>query len=237
MILMLGQRWLTCSVHILAVRCGFGKGFVCWFGINPLMVPKWSRGISSGRRSRLRFVEDRDGVHPDRRFREVLAVARRGGDRVHDVEAPGDHAEDRVALRQRVVGVHDEELRAVGVRPGVRHRERAAGVAAGERLVGELVAGAAGADPALVQRGLLAVLAVAALDHEAGDDAVEDDVVVEALPGELDEVGGGLGRALGEQVGLDAAGLGGDDDTGHGRSPWWFGAGYGVATVTLVMTT
>ena len=38
MILMLGQRWLTCSVHILAGWCGFGKGFVCGFGVNPLTV-------------------------------------------------------------------------------------------------------------------------------------------------------------------------------------------------------
>ncbi len=36
MILMLGQRSLTCSIHILAGWCGFGKGFAKEFGENPL---------------------------------------------------------------------------------------------------------------------------------------------------------------------------------------------------------
>ena len=36
MILMLGQRWLTCSVDILPRRCGLGKGFVGPFGENCL---------------------------------------------------------------------------------------------------------------------------------------------------------------------------------------------------------
>ena len=76
--------------------------------------------------------------------------------------------------------------------PGVGHRQRAAVVVALDRLVLELVARPAGADATAFERRLLAVLAVAALDHEAGDDAVEDHVVVEALPGEIDEVLGGL---------------------------------------------
>ena len=65
--------------------------------------------------------------------------------------------------------------------PGVGHRQRAADVVALDLLVLELVARAAGPDAAPLERRLLAVLAVAALGDEARDDAVEDDVVVEAL--------------------------------------------------------
>jgi hypothetical protein len=36
MVLVLGQRWLTCSTDILATGCAFGKGFVQTFGKNLL---------------------------------------------------------------------------------------------------------------------------------------------------------------------------------------------------------
>ncbi len=74
-------------------------------------------------------------------------------------------------------------------------------------LVGELVAGAAHAG----------AFGVAALDHEVGDDAVEDGAVVElgallaaAVPllgafGEADEVGDGLGCVLLEELADDGA--------------------------------
>jgi hypothetical protein len=62
-------------------------------------------------------------------------------------------------------------------------------------LVLELVAGPAGACTGRI----------AALDHEAGDDAVEDDAVVEAVPGELDEVRDGLGSVLLEELEFDRA--------------------------------
>ena len=100
----------------------------------------------------------------------------------------------------------DEELAAVGVRSGVGHRQDA-GLAVAQRrveFVGELVAGAsrAGAER------------ITPLDHEAIDDAMEDDAVVElagprlaglrVLPffrplGKPDEVGDGLGGFLLEQ--------------------------------------
>ena len=65
----------------------------------------------------------------------------------------------------------DEELAAVGVGAGVGHRQEPAAIVAqaGAELVGELVAGAA---RAVAHRA-------AALDHEAVDDAVEDQAVVE----------------------------------------------------------
>ncbi len=79
--------------------------------------------------------------------------------------------------------------------PGVRHRERALDDLVVVELVLELVAGAAGAD----------ALRAAALDHEVGDHAVEDEPVVEALAGELREVRDRLRGILGEELDLDRA--------------------------------
>ena len=57
-------------------------------------------------------------------------------------------------------------------------------------------------------------LGVAALNHEAGDDAVENDAVVVALVDEADEVVDGVGGNLRVKLGLDGAAvfhLNGDD--------------------------
>ena len=115
-----------------------------------------------------------------------------------------------VEMRRRAQ--RDEELAAVRVRPGVRHREDA-GLAVPRlrmELVGEVVARAAGALPERI----------AALDHERVDDPVEDRPVVVragALPararvgpllgalGEPHEVLHGLGRFLVEQLDRELA--------------------------------
>ena len=109
-----------------------------------------------------------------------MRAGRGGGDRVDDLAAGavGDLAEDRVLaveVRRRADG--DEELRAVGAGAGVGHRQqvRLVELQLGVELVGELVARAAGAG---AQR-------VAALDHEAADDPVEDRAVVELVGGLL----------------------------------------------------
>ena len=101
-------------------------------------------------------------------------------DRVDDVHPGRDPPEDGVLAVEPGAGVggDDEELRAVRVRAGVRHREHAALDLVLVLLVLELVAGAAGAGAGRV----------AALDHEVRDHAVEDDAVVEAVAGELREV-------------------------------------------------
>ena len=98
--------------------------------------------------------------------------------------------------------VRDEELRAVGARAGVRHREDAGAVVLERRveLVAELVARAAGAGAG----------GVAALGHEALDDAVERDAVVVAVAGEEDEVVDGVRRLVGEQLDDDVAVVGAD---------------------------
>ena len=100
---------------------------------------------------------------------------------VEHVEALDDLAEQAVLRRQTdAVGAGDEEeLAAVGVRAGVGHGDRADLVlAALGQLVLEAVAGAAAPGAG----------GVAALAHEAVDDAMEDDAVVVVVQGEVDEV-------------------------------------------------
>src|SRR3954469_11930185 len=107
-------------------------------------------------------------------------------DDVADLDAEGGvHAlhyvaEEVVVLRQLAGAVvdADEELRAVGVLAGVRHRDRAERVLALHRLVAPLVARAAAP----------AALRVAALDDEVRHHAVEGEAVVEPVAGQRDEV-------------------------------------------------
>ena len=122
----------------------------------------------------------------EERVRGVGVGARERLDRPGDVQAAGHAAEAGVVVRQaRGVARDDEELGAVGVRAGVRHRDRAGRVAVARQLVVEGVAGAAAAG----------ALGVAALDDEVPHDAVEGEPVVEALAGEEDEVVDGDRRA------------------------------------------
>jgi len=95
-----------------------------------------------------------------------------------------------------VRGGHDEELRAVGVRASVRHRELAAIDIMGVLLVLELVARATRAR----------AVRAAALDHEVGDHTVEDQAVIKSLTGELGEVLYGLRGVIRVEL---------DDDGSH----------------------
>src|SRR5437870_13369189 len=113
-------------------------------------------------------------------------------DRVHAVRHAAEHGVLAVEPR-RGVGRDDEELAAVGVRPRVRHRQRAAHHLLVVDLVLERVAGAAGPR----------ALGAAALDHEVADHAVEDQPVVEAVAGELAEVADRLRRVVVEQLQAD----------------------------------
>src|SRR4029079_2231300 len=129
--------------------------------------------------------------------RAVRRVRVERRDRVHDVHSSGDLAEDGVLAVEpwaRVRG-DDEELAPVRIRAGVRHRERAAHDRVVVEVVLEAVAGASGAGSGRV----------ATLDHEVGDDAVEDDAVVEPVSGELAEVLDGLRRLALEKLELDRA--------------------------------
>src|SRR5712692_6994648 len=111
---------------------------------------------------------DRDGRH---------GVALR--DLEDDVHARLNVAKQVVTLGQllRIVDGTDEELAAVGVCPRVRHRHRAGGVLAEDRLVVELVARSTPAG----------ALRVTPLDDEVRHDAVELEAVVKLVAGQEDE--------------------------------------------------
>src|SRR5215211_6859407 len=148
-----------------------------------------------------RFL-NRDLLHHHVALRAVAGVRGRGGDLVHHALTLDDAAELGVGGRQRVVRVHDEELRAVGVRPGVGHRHGALGVGAAVEFgrAVDLVVEAPAPGRLAAAPG---PLRVAALDHEALDDAVEDDAVVLALLGQQPEVLRRLRRVLLQQLEAD----------------------------------
>src|SRR3954452_1200252 len=160
-------------------------------------------------RLRRRLLE-LDRVDADVVDRAVAAVGLRRPDAVDDVHPVAHLAEDRVLAVEprRLFGRDDEELRAVRVRPRVRHRERALDDLVVVDLVLERVPRAAGAGP----------LGAAALDHEVLDDAVEDEPVVEALRRELLEVAHRLRGVLVEQLQDDVALARLHDGGGHDRS-------------------
>ena len=107
--------------------------------------------------------------------------------------------------------MHDEELAAGAVgHHGARHTQDAALVL---QLVFEAVAGELALD-GIARAAHAGALGVAALDHEAGDDAVEDHAVIKALFDQGDEVVDGVGGDLRIELGADDAAvihLNGDD--------------------------
>src|SRR5579863_2009459 len=123
-------------------------------------------------------------------------------DHVH----PFDHAaEDRVlAVEKRRRREVDIELATARLAIGIdlvalaRHRKRTAQMLLGRAdFSGNVVAGTAHA----------VALRVAALHHETGLDAMEREVVVEAVLGELLEVGDSLGRDRGVEFDYDNAAI------------------------------
>src|SRR5579871_5687601 len=133
-----------------------------------------------------------DRADPDRLLRPVAGVGLDALEPVDDVHALGHLAEDRVLAVEPGAGVggDDEELRAVRVRAGVGHRERAPDDLVLVDLVVEGVPRSAGAG----------AFRAPALDHEVFDHAVEREPVVEAVGRELAEVLDGLGSLLVEQL-------------------------------------
>ena len=126
-----------------------------------------------------------------------------GGDGIDGVHPLQHLAEGGVlSVEEVAVGVHDEELAAGGVR-GLcpRHGQNAAGMAelvfhAVElKLALDAVAGAAGSR----------AVGAAALDHKAGNDAVEDETVVKLLLDQGNKVIDGLRRDLGIKLTDDPA--------------------------------
>ena len=99
-----------------------------------------------------------------------------------------------------VVDRADEELRTVGVGPGVGHGDRPWLVLTVDGFIVEPVSGTA------ATRAFRA----AALDDEVVDDAMEGETVVEAVASEEDEVVHRLGRTRRVQCDDDIAAIGGD---------------------------
>src|SRR3954447_4540972 len=133
----------------------------------PLARSGWAPGRGLRRRCASAALH-LDGLDDDVVHGLVVAAGRHLGDGVDDIAAAlvGHLTEDGVfAVQVRRGADGDEELRAVGAWARVRHGEQVRPVEGqlGVELVAELVAGAT---EALPER-------VAALDHEAVDDAVE----------------------------------------------------------------
>src|SRR5438445_9559949 len=200
-----GAAGCYAATHTLALGALEAKSFVRNAGENLLTFGSRPQGARTGTGARLSIVVHFDRCHRYGLDRSLSRSRTARRDRVDHINALRHGSEDRVVLRQppHQLLVADEELAAVGVRSRVGHGQRSAVVVAGDRLVLELVARSAGANAGFLERRLLAVLAVAALDDEARDDPMKDDVVVIALAGEVDEVGGSLGGPVGEQVDLD----------------------------------
>src|SRR5947209_12259444 len=169
----------------------------------PHDIPSSTSGSScasattSSQRITAASLGDIDALDRDVLPRAIAPIGLERRDRVDDVHPVGDAAEHRVLAVEpwRRFGGDDEELAPVRVRAGVRHRECAAHDLVVVELVLELVAG-----PAAAGAGR-----VAALDHEVGDHAMEDDAVVEAVSGELQEVFDGVRGVVVEQLDRDRA--------------------------------
>ena len=133
----------------------------------------------------------------------ILRAGAGGGDGVHHVHAGRYLAEGGVlAVQVLGVGVHDEELAARGVGGGgTGHTENAPLMlqvvlhAVEEELALDAVARAAHSG----------ALGAAALDHEAGDDPVEDQAVIVIVVTQVDEVVNALGGLVRVQLALDNA--------------------------------
>ena len=116
--------------------------------------------------------EDGDVFEDDRREWFVASVAGHAGDGFDDIESFEDFSEHGVVVIEvRCWHFGDEELRTVGIGAGVCHGEDAGHVMSefSVEFILELVARSADAD---AERA-------AALDHEIGDDTVEDDAIIE----------------------------------------------------------
>lgn len=147
---------------------------------------------------------DQDGLGDDDGFQGfVAAIFRTAGDFIDDVHAFKDFAKGGIlAIQEQIVGVADEELAAGGIRMhAAGHGNDAAFMAEGiiESIAAEFafdgIARSTGAD----------AIGVAALDHEALDDAVERQAIIKAFRDEICEVFRGVGGGFVIELDFDVA--------------------------------
>ena len=148
-----------------------------------------------------------DGDHHLRLLGHIVHhVAGRRGDAIHLVHTLQHHTEGGIlTVQMGGILMHDEELAACAVGDhGTSHAENAAGVlkVVLETVGGELaLAAVAGAAHAVA-------VGAAALNHKAVDAAVENEAVIVAGIGQLNEVIHALRRHVGIELGHDlSAGL------------------------------
>src|SRR5690349_11000588 len=180
--------------------------------LNSGRKPSWAKAANEHSTSRraslltasLPFDLERPDLHIF--FGPVLRAARHVRNLFDHVVSLDDFPENTVLVVEPGRRGHsDEELAAVGIRPGIGHGQQAGfGVLQlGMKLIGELVARTAAARS----------FGAAALNHEIRYDAMKDEAVVERLAGfgslgERDKILHGLGHAVGEKPCFEAA-LGG----------------------------
>ena len=176
------------------------------------------RGGEGGKRGGVGAEGFRGGADAEDFNRDGVVLADQG----ERIQTPDSTAEDGMEVVEALGGREgEEEFAAVGVRAGVGHGEDAGGVMAeaGDKFVGEV-----GRDGRGERIGVLETR-VAALDDEAGDDAIPREAGVEGFPvfcsecafgeaGEVDaherglrveELDGG-GAAGGGEFGVEAVG-------------------------------
>jgi len=163
---------------------------------------------------------DRDLCHLLGLARTVVIIDALPGDLVDILDALDHLAKGGILpVKMRGVLVHDEELAAGRVRiRGAGHGKHAAAVqqavleAVGGKLALDAVAGAADAD----------ALGIAALDHKALNNAVENQSVIKALIDQGDEIVDGVGGDIGIELRLDdIAVFHFDCDNGIVRIHWY----------------
>lgn len=121
---------------------------------------------------------------------------RRFGDFIQDIKTFGQMPKNDIILSQRISGMHDEELRAIGIGSGIGHGDRAARIIAGKRFIVKLIARAAGA----------VTFRIAALDHEILDDAMENGAVIKIFLCQPDKIIHGDRRGIVIQKNFHIAG-------------------------------
>lgn len=131
-------------------------------------------------------MSDGDWINWGGVFSHRVGFGGGGGDGINHFYSLSDLTKDDVVFGKILVLVHDEELRAIGVRSGVGHGDGATKIFASEGFVCKLVSWSA----------CTGAGRITTLDHEAINGAMEDGVGVKVIFGEIDKVVDGNGSVL-----------------------------------------